>query len=46
MIVHSPFKPVFLLQELGYVDLLEKEELQAGIDAANQISIREHASKL
>ncbi|XP_077320303.1 ras GTPase-activating-like protein IQGAP3 [Lithobates pipiens] len=29
--------------ELGYVDLLEKEELQAGIDAANQISIREHA---
>ncbi|XP_073466338.1 LOW QUALITY PROTEIN: ras GTPase-activating-like protein IQGAP3 [Aquarana catesbeiana] len=29
--------------ELGYVDLLEKEELQAGIDAANQTSIREHA---
>nr|DBA13986.1 TPA: hypothetical protein GDO54_005007 [Pyxicephalus adspersus] len=29
--------------ELGYMDLLEKEELQAGIDAANQNANREHA---
>ncbi|XP_044127441.1 ras GTPase-activating-like protein IQGAP3 isoform X1 [Bufo gargarizans] len=29
--------------ELGCVDLLEKEELQAGVDAANQNAVREHA---
>ncbi|KAM3918670.1 ras GTPase-activating-like protein IQGAP3 [Leptodactylus fuscus] len=29
--------------ELGYMDLLEKEELQAGVDAANQNAVREHA---
>uniref|UniRef100_A0A8C5R470 IQ motif containing GTPase activating protein 3 n=1 Tax=Leptobrachium leishanense TaxID=445787 RepID=A0A8C5R470_9ANUR len=29
--------------ELGYTDLLEKEEIQAGIDAANQNVNREHA---
>ncbi|KAM4690065.1 ras GTPase-activating-like protein IQGAP3 [Rhinophrynus dorsalis] len=29
--------------ELGYVDLLEKEEIQAGVDAANQNASREHA---
>ncbi|XP_056402136.1 ras GTPase-activating-like protein IQGAP3 [Hyla sarda] len=29
--------------ELGYVDLLEKEEVQAGVDAANQNAVREHA---
>ncbi|KAM9293920.1 LOW QUALITY PROTEIN: ras GTPase-activating-like protein IQGAP3 [Gastrophryne carolinensis] len=29
--------------ELGFMDLLEKEELQAGIDAANQNATREHA---
>ncbi|XP_069806956.1 ras GTPase-activating-like protein IQGAP3 [Dendropsophus ebraccatus] len=32
--------------ELGYVDLLEKEELQAGVDAANQNAVREHAMEL
>ncbi|KAM5129461.1 ras GTPase-activating-like protein IQGAP3 [Mantella aurantiaca] len=31
--------------ELGYVDLLEKEELQAGIDAANQNADREHTTE-
>ncbi|XP_069583941.1 ras GTPase-activating-like protein IQGAP3 isoform X2 [Ranitomeya imitator] len=29
--------------ELGYMDLLEKEELQAGVDAANQNAVKEHA---
>ncbi|XP_075700515.1 ras GTPase-activating-like protein IQGAP3 [Rhinoderma darwinii] len=29
--------------ELGYMDLLEKEELQAGVDAANQSAFRELA---
>ncbi|XP_075463816.1 ras GTPase-activating-like protein IQGAP3 isoform X1 [Ascaphus truei] len=29
--------------ELGYEDLLEKEEIQAGVDAANQSASREHA---
>ncbi|XP_068109676.1 LOW QUALITY PROTEIN: ras GTPase-activating-like protein IQGAP3 [Hyperolius riggenbachi] len=29
--------------ELGFMDLLEKEELQAGIDAANQNASREYA---
>ncbi|XP_030043765.1 ras GTPase-activating-like protein IQGAP3 [Microcaecilia unicolor] len=29
--------------ELGYVDLLEKEEIQAGVDAANQTAKQEHA---
>ncbi|KAM4664022.1 ras GTPase-activating-like protein IQGAP3 [Discoglossus pictus] len=29
--------------ELGYVDLLEKEEIQAGVDAANGNASREHA---
>ncbi|XP_053561176.1 ras GTPase-activating-like protein IQGAP3 [Bombina bombina] len=29
--------------ELGYMDLLEKEEIQAGIDAANENASREHA---
>ncbi|KAG8449946.1 hypothetical protein GDO86_016578 [Hymenochirus boettgeri] len=29
--------------ELGYMDLLEKEEIQAGVDAANQRASREHA---
>ncbi|XP_075186392.1 ras GTPase-activating-like protein IQGAP3 [Anomaloglossus baeobatrachus] len=28
--------------ELGYMDLLEKEELQTGVDAANQNAVREH----
>ncbi|XP_073495595.1 ras GTPase-activating-like protein IQGAP3 [Phyllobates terribilis] len=29
--------------ELGYMDLLEKEELQTGVDAANHNAVREHA---
>ncbi|XP_077114456.1 ras GTPase-activating-like protein IQGAP3 [Ranitomeya variabilis] len=29
--------------ELGYMDLLEKEELQTGVDAANQNAVKEHA---
>ncbi|XP_063803170.1 ras GTPase-activating-like protein IQGAP3 isoform X2 [Pseudophryne corroboree] len=32
--------------ELSYMDLLEKEELQAGVDAANQNASREHATEL
>lgn len=33
------------LQELGYVDLLEQEEVQAGVYAANEKGDQEHASK-
>ncbi|KAE8588354.1 hypothetical protein XENTR_v10022477 [Xenopus tropicalis] len=29
--------------ELGYMDLLEREEIQAGVDVANETSSREHA---
>lgn len=34
-----------LLQELGLARLLEKEEIQAGVAAANETGDREQASK-
>lgn len=36
---------LFLFQELGLVGLLEKEEIQAGVAAANMKGDQEQASK-
>lgn len=48
--VHGPRRTLFycissLFQELGLVELLEKEEVQAGVAAANIKCDQEQASK-
>lgn len=48
--IHSPGRTLFycissLFQELGLVELLEKEEVQAGVAAANIKGDQEQASK-
>lgn len=40
-----PESPLCLLQELGYLELLEQEEVQAGILTANQRDEKERASE-
>lgn len=40
-----PDTPLCLLQELGYPELLEQEEVQAGILTANQRDKKERASE-
>lgn len=39
------FYYLFLFQELGLVELLEKEEIQAGVTTANMKGDQEQASK-
>lgn len=48
--IHGPRRTLFycissLFQELGLVELLEKEEVQAGVAAANIKGDQEQASK-